>query len=584
MQKSILVVDDMAVLREPIAASLRLAGYQTEYACDGEEALRLTRAHHPDVILLDIAMPKMDGITFLRRLRSDPTVANTHVILLTVHGEKHSILAAGALGVKDYVLKSHFHLKELLDRIKKSGTVAPGETTQPGASIATKDQILTPEGAKDEQPIEISRLVSREEFVQKTEQAFQGKTLSGIVMEVVAKASSPRGDTAELAALISRDTLLSARVLQAANSALYATTGAGAVTTISHAIRKVGYTAVRNIAAALGIFECMPEGGKDGFNPIRCWQHSFAVATLCELLANEKRPEISGLAYVVGLCHDLGDIFLHTQFDKEYRQVIEASIQTGQSVEELTGRMLGMTPAQIATEVLKSVGLPEEIRRPIETLHSGTTCESTDPLTRILWMGENYANAAMLASTSRCSIAPVTKAFCRVTTGLPSPSIPDLQSFRSQILSLTVTLAKLSRADEAKLLAPTFEMRDDINLWIARDDSISDLDPIEMALESLTRTTVKNRLPIGSESEEINGLVVIAASSKTTGLSTGAIEETLNRLRSMGKNLPILAICSNSDCLEHKSDLVTWRSSAALADLASFIDSLDEIDSDRVAA
>src|SRR5580692_4423372 len=108
MPKSILVVDDMAVLREPIAASLRLAGYQTEYASDGDEALRLTRAHHPDVLLLDIAMPRMDGITFLKRLRSDATIANTHVILLTVHDDKRHILAAGALGVKDYVLKSHF--------------------------------------------------------------------------------------------------------------------------------------------------------------------------------------------------------------------------------------------------------------------------------------------------------------------------------------------------------------------------------------------------------------------------------------------------------------------------------------------
>ena len=72
---SILVVDDMAVFREPIAASLRLAGHQTQCAADGEEALRMVRQRRPDLILLDVSMPKMDGITFLKRLRAEPAIA-----------------------------------------------------------------------------------------------------------------------------------------------------------------------------------------------------------------------------------------------------------------------------------------------------------------------------------------------------------------------------------------------------------------------------------------------------------------------------------------------------------------------------
>ena len=66
--KSILVVDDMAVFSEPIAASLRLSGYETQCAFNGEEALQIARTTRPDVIVLDIEMPTMDGITFLKRM------------------------------------------------------------------------------------------------------------------------------------------------------------------------------------------------------------------------------------------------------------------------------------------------------------------------------------------------------------------------------------------------------------------------------------------------------------------------------------------------------------------------------------
>lgn len=117
--KRILVVDDMAIFREPIAASLRLAGHEADCAADGEEALRLTRTNHPDLILLDIAMPGMDGIAFLKKLRTDPAISGTRIILLTVDNDRNSVLAAASLGVKDYILKTRFRLDDLLERIKK---------------------------------------------------------------------------------------------------------------------------------------------------------------------------------------------------------------------------------------------------------------------------------------------------------------------------------------------------------------------------------------------------------------------------------------------------------------------------------
>jgi HD-like signal output (HDOD) protein/CheY-like chemotaxis protein len=571
--KSVLVVDDMAVFREPIAASLRLAGYETQSAADGEEALRLTRAHHPDIIVLDVAMPTMDGITFLKHLRSDPAIANTHVILLTVVSEKHQILAAGSLGVKDYVLKSRFRLDDLLERIKKFDTPAAstaGHAELPPVRTGSKPAAGNTPPAKEAG--EVSRLMSRDQFLDRVKQVFQAKTLSGVVVEVIAMASSPHGDTTQLAALISRDPMLSARVLQAANSALYASAGA-VVTTIADAIRKVGYTAVRNIAAALGVFGCMPEAGTDGFNPIRCWQHSFAVAQLCERLASEKLPEQSGLAYLVGLCHDLGDIFIRTEFGKEYQQVVEMSAQTGRPKELLHGQMLGMTPAQMISAVLKCMSLPDAIREPIEMLHSSSGSQSTHPLARILWMAENYANAAMLASSPSSEVAPLTQTFCRTAVGQPNPPRPDPQTLRSNVLSLTVALARLSRADEMKLLAPMFKTQT-AKLWIARDPGISEFDPVGLALESLTKVAVENRLPTEKEIGEIVGLVVVASTPNTAGFSKRDIENAVNKVRNSGRTLPVLAVSGGAVRTENQPEEMPWRPSVTLAELAAFAEKL----------
>jgi CheY-like chemotaxis protein len=116
---TVLVVDDMPIFRDPIAASLRLAGYKTVCAATGAEALAAARARRPDVVLLDVSMPGMDGISCLRAVRADPSLADLPVILLTAVSDRQYVLEAGKLGVKDYLLKSRFSLADLLARVAK---------------------------------------------------------------------------------------------------------------------------------------------------------------------------------------------------------------------------------------------------------------------------------------------------------------------------------------------------------------------------------------------------------------------------------------------------------------------------------
>jgi len=115
----ILVVDDMPIFRDPIAASLRLAGFDTVCASNGQEALAAMRAHRPGLVLLDVSMPVMDGLACLRAIRADPELAKTPIILFTALSDKQHVMEARKLGVQEYLLKSSFSLKDLLVRVLK---------------------------------------------------------------------------------------------------------------------------------------------------------------------------------------------------------------------------------------------------------------------------------------------------------------------------------------------------------------------------------------------------------------------------------------------------------------------------------
>ena len=131
----IMVVDDMAVFREPIAAALRQRGFETSCAVDGQSAMDVAHRHHPDLILLDLAMPKMDGLAFLRARRTDPVLLKSQVILLTAVADPEHIAEANRLGVRDYLLKSQFSLDQLMHRIRDCLEGSGGATDRADCSL-----------------------------------------------------------------------------------------------------------------------------------------------------------------------------------------------------------------------------------------------------------------------------------------------------------------------------------------------------------------------------------------------------------------------------------------------------------------
>ena len=112
----ILVIDDESSIRKTVSRRLEREGYRVIAAESGEEGLRLTSEKLPDLVLLDVMMPKMKGRDVCARLKSDPKTAHIPVIFLTALGLADHIQAGMALGADDYIVKP-FEADELKERI-----------------------------------------------------------------------------------------------------------------------------------------------------------------------------------------------------------------------------------------------------------------------------------------------------------------------------------------------------------------------------------------------------------------------------------------------------------------------------------
>lgn len=115
----VLVVDDDRNLRKIIATNLELAGFAVETAADGREALSMIEAAQPDIVLLDLMMPYMDGYEVAQRIRGhqQPSIANVPIIILTAKGETEDKLRGFEAGADDYITKP-FGPQELVARVR----------------------------------------------------------------------------------------------------------------------------------------------------------------------------------------------------------------------------------------------------------------------------------------------------------------------------------------------------------------------------------------------------------------------------------------------------------------------------------
>src|SRR5713101_3055166 len=115
--RKVLVVDDEPVLVETIAYNLEQAGYEVTTAADGASALEVARRERPDLVILDIMLPEMDGLEVCRLLRRENSTATTPIMMLTAKGEEIDKVVGLEVGADDYVTKP-FGRRELLARVR----------------------------------------------------------------------------------------------------------------------------------------------------------------------------------------------------------------------------------------------------------------------------------------------------------------------------------------------------------------------------------------------------------------------------------------------------------------------------------
>ena len=116
--KTILLVDDEQFIQVAYKAGLENAGYRVVAASDGDEALELLRSETPDLIMLDLIMPRIDGFEVLKSIQADPAFANVPVMVMTNLSQPSDEEEARRLGAVDFVVKAEASLNDVLTKVQ----------------------------------------------------------------------------------------------------------------------------------------------------------------------------------------------------------------------------------------------------------------------------------------------------------------------------------------------------------------------------------------------------------------------------------------------------------------------------------
>ncbi len=118
-KKKILLVEDEPFLSSLLELKLSQEGFQIEKAMDGEEAFVMLESFQPDLILLDLILPKRNGFEFLEMLRNDPRFSKTPVIITSNLGQDSDIERGKTFGVIEYIIKNKLSIDELVNKVSQ---------------------------------------------------------------------------------------------------------------------------------------------------------------------------------------------------------------------------------------------------------------------------------------------------------------------------------------------------------------------------------------------------------------------------------------------------------------------------------
>jgi len=115
----ILIVEDEEALNKILKEELASKGYDAKIAKDGEEGVKLAKSFRPELILLDLVMPKKGGLEVLEELKKDPYLKDVPVVVLSNLADDESIKKSLAMGASDYFVKNQHSIYEVIDKVEK---------------------------------------------------------------------------------------------------------------------------------------------------------------------------------------------------------------------------------------------------------------------------------------------------------------------------------------------------------------------------------------------------------------------------------------------------------------------------------
>lgn len=398
--KKILVVDDMAIFREPIAQALRSVGYDVACASDGGEALIRLRDSQPHLVLLDMVMPGLDGLAVLRTMRSNPSWRSIPVIMLTDKSDRECVSNAASHHVQGYILKSKFSLKVLLERVESclgqlvaaGSTQAPEKsqhevharsesagdnsppartTTSPADTQATRNHGSNPPPSPAPQPTgtldDLKPLITKNELFKLITKGLELRPLGPAVQSVMKATSTAACSAEDVGRAVSQDQALSIRILKIANSSAFSR--GRSVDSVKEAVQRIGVSEVRRMVMALGVIQKYEESSIKYLDPRLFWEHSTACGLFAAAIAKARQDKNPDEYFLRGTLHDIGRMILFEHAPDAYTAAWEAAEQLDLPLELVEPKLMGSDHCEILERALEHWQFPSDFIKPVVSHH-----------------------------------------------------------------------------------------------------------------------------------------------------------------------------------------------------------------------
>lgn len=484
--RTLLVVDDQDVFRTPLVLALRARGFTVLEASDGPSALSQVERGAPDLALVDVTMPDMDGIAVVRALRSRAAGGSLPVILVTAQARREDIAVGTSLGVKDFLLKSSFSLNDLVDRIQSRIASAVPAPPSPPASLA----LGTPRPAPASRgsglpPVQGSSLPpsvpgSRSEpepssAVSPLPVPGRSRALPTPVAEILAIATSTTASLDQVQSVVRRDAVLAERVITSASAV--GNRGIAVVETLEDALRVMGLEQLVRVVASLPVVSADDLAGRNGQELSQIWTHGLATALVAERISpsNERTP-----AFLSGLFHVLPALLGVQSLGDDWPEVAALARKEGRSGIDAVASAFGRTTGAYAEEVLAQMRLPESIASVVREWHRDAFRRGTraaGEACRRLDAAASLASALGFSWDDLSSVRPIAGEEMRCWSE-PETLMDDTPRLRREIRALQES-AGLPRPPDASVLAGLWGS-EEILYW--RDARFRAPDPVELAL------------------------------------------------------------------------------------------------------